>query len=287
MAVKVVTDSTSDLPPEIAQLWDITVVPLNVHFGDETFKDGVDIRPEEFYKRLVTEAKLPTTSQPSVNDFLQVYSDLTSQGTDVISIHISEKLSGTLNSAWQARRTLQQSAEPGQGSRGRIEIVDSRLTSMSLGLVAIEAARMVKEGAGLDQLTPNLDSILARTNCHVLLETLEYLSKGGRIGKASAFLGSLLSIKPIIMIADGEAHPVGRVRTREKGIRKLVEVAESLAPLRWVSIVHSSTSDEADMLRERLSTVISPDQIIVAGFGPVIGTYVGPGGIGLGLMSES
>ena len=287
MPVKVITDSTSDLPLEIAQQWDITVIPLNVHFGDDAYKDGIDISREEFYRRLSAEPNLPTTSQPAINDFLQLYTDLISQGNDVISVHLSEKFSGTLNSAWQARRALEDLPESGQSGRGRIEIVDSRLTSMGLGLVTMEIARMVKEGAGLVQLTENLERILEKTNCYVLLETLEYLSRGGRIGKASSFLGSLLSIKPIIMISDGEAHPVERVRTREKGIRKLIEVAEGLAPLRWVSIVHSSTPEEVDQLRRRLSGVVSSDQIIVAGFGPVIGTYVGPGGLGLGLMSDS
>ena len=286
MAIKVVTDSTSDLPPEVAQLWDIAVVPLNVHFGDDTYKDGVDISHEEFYRRLTTEAELPKTSQPSIQEFGEVYFDLTSRGYDVISIHLSEKFSGTLNSAWQARRTIEDSTQIDQKDRGRVEIVDSRLASLGLGLVVLEVAKMVRDKATLEQVQQSLPKIISSSSGYVLLETLEYLSKGGRIGKASAFLGSLFSIKPIITIANGEIHPWERVRTRERGIRKLVQVAEESAPVRWAAIGHNASPDEAARLRGELSALVPADQIIVTRFGPVVGTYVGPGALGIGIMSD-
>ena len=263
----------------------IVVVPLNVHFGDESYKDGIDITSEEFYTRLKGVAELPKTSQPSVNDFVQAYEHLTSQGDDVISIHISEKLSGTLNSAWQARNTWEEAAGSRQG-QGRVEIVDSGMASMGLGLVVLEVARLVNDGASIEDVGRALENMVPSTKCFVLLDTLEYLAKGGRIGKANAFLGSLLSIKPILTIADGEVHPLERVRTREKAIAKLLELAQGEAPVRGAAIVHSSTPEEVQRVKEGLSSLVSPDDVIVAGFGPVVGTYAGPGGLGICVMSD-
>ena len=285
MSIKVVTDSTSDLPKSLADALGITVVPLNVHFGDDTYKDGIDITSEEFYMRLKGETQLPKTSQPSVNDFVQAYESLTSQGDDVISIHISEKLSGTLNSAWQARNTWEEEASGRQG-QGSVEIIDSGLASMGLGLVVLEVARLVNDGATREDVQRALGTMIAKTRCFVLLDTLEYLVKGGRIGKASAFVGTLLSIKPILTVADGEVHPLERVRTREKGIAKLMELAQGVAPIRSASISHSSTPEEVQRVKDGLSSLVSPADIIVADFGPVVGTYAGPGGLGLCIMSD-
>lgn len=285
MSIRVVTDSTSDLPQNLADDLGIVVVPLNVHFGDDTYKDGIDITSEEFYTRLKGATELPKTSQPSVNDFAQAYEYLTSQGDDVISIHISEKLSGTLNSAWQARNTWEEASGTRQG-QGRVEIVDSGLASMGLGLVVLEAARMVNDGASIEDLGMAMETMIAKTRCYVLLDTLEYLAKGGRIGKANAFLGTLLSIKPILTIAEGEVHPLERARTRDKGIAKLVETAQGAAPIRSAAIVHSSTPDEVQRVKDGLSSLVSPDDVIVADFGPVVGTYAGPGGLGICVMSD-
>ena len=287
MAVKLVTDSTCDLPHDVARQWDITVVPCNVHFDDDVYKDGIDIGPDEFYRRLASSSRLPTTAQPSVNDFLQVYKTLSDEGHDVISVHLSAKFSGTLNSAEQARQIHFSTRPTGAGAPGRIEIIDSRLTSMGLGLVALAVARMVKDGASCDQVAGEIQATIARAHCYFLVDTLEYLQKGGRIGKASAFLGSLLNIKPILMIKDGEAHPVERVRTRERGLRRLAETMRDLGPAQFVSIMHSTTPQEAEVLKERLKDLVPPEEIIMARFGPVVGTYLGPGALGVGLMSSS
>ena len=285
MSIRVVTDSTSDIPQRLADALGIVVVPLNVHFGDDSYKDGIDITAEEFYTRLQGADQLPKTSQPSVNDFLQAYEHLTAQGDDVISIHISEKLSGTLNSAWQARNSWEEASGSRQG-QGRVEIVDSGLASMGLGLVVLEVARLVNDGASMEDLGRALETIIAKTKCYVLLDTLEYLAKGGRIGKANAFMGTLLSIKPILTIAEGEVHPLERVRTREKAIAKLLEIAQGAAPIRSASIVHSSGPEEVQRVKEGLSSLVSQEDIIVAGFGPVVGTYAGPGGLGICVMSD-
>ena len=281
MAVKLVTDSTCDLPRELAEQWDITVIPCNVHFDDEVYKDGIDIGPDEFYRRLVASPRLPTTAQPSVNDFLQVYAPLCNEGHDVVSIHVSAELSGTLNSATQARESIQSSGS------GRIEVIDSRMASVGLGLVALEAARMVSSGASYDQVVASVQSSLPQVHTYFLVDTLEYLQKGGRIGKASAFVGSLLNIKPLLMIKDGAAHPVERARTRERGLQRLTEIMRGFAPLKSLSIIYSTTPAEAEALKERLKDLVPEDEIIMSRFGPVVGTYLGPGALGVGLMSSS
>ena len=287
MSVKVVTDSSCDLPRELAQEWDITMVPCYVNFGDETFRDIIDLNPDEFYSRLVSSPNLPTTSQPTVNDFLEVYRDLSGQGHDVVSVHLSAKFSGTLNSAMQARVALGSDQQVATDSPRSIEIIDSEKTSMGLGLVALAAARLVRDGASSSQVVEGVHRSMPQTHCYFLLDTLEYLQKGGRIGKASAFLGSILNIKPILMIRDGEAHPVERVRTRERGLKRLVETINGLSPVTEVSILHTTTPDEADSLRDRLSDLVPAQEMIMARFGPVVGTYLGPGALGVGVVCPS
>ena len=282
MAIKVVTDSTCDLPPELVQRWDITVLPCYVHFGDDVYRDGLDLAPDDFYSRLVTSSRLPTTAQPSVNDFLRVYTDLCSQGHEVLSIHLSAKFSGTLNSATQARESLA-STSPS----AHVEIIDSRMTSLGLGLVVLGAALMIQDGAPFAEVVAGVEDSLDRTHCYFLLDTLTYLQKGGRIGKASAFLGSILNIKPILMIKDGEAHPVERARTRERGLRRLVEIIRDHSPAAQLAILHTTTPEEAESLRERFDDLVPRDEIIMSRFGPTVGTYLGPGALGIGLTSST
>ena len=283
MAVKLVTDSTWDLSRELAERWDITVVPCNVHFDDDVYKDGIDIGPDEFYARLASSPRLPTTAQPSVNDFLQVYKGLADQGNDVISIHLSAKLSGTLNSALQAKNALE---SPEGAGATRIEIIDSQLTSTGLGLVTLAAAQMALAGGSYEEVASKIQDSLPLTHCYFLVDTLEYLQRGGRIGKASAFLGSLLNIKPILTLRDGEAHPAERVRTRERALHRLAEIVLGLAPAEYVSVAHSTTPDDAETLRQRLGGLVPGDAIVMARFGPAIGTYLGPGALGVSLISS-
>ena len=286
MAVRLVTDSTCDLPRDLADRWDINVIPCNVHFGDDVYKDGIDIGPDEFYQRLVSSPKLPTTAQPSVKDFLDVYEPLLDGGHDVVSVHLSVKFSGTLNSATQAKESLKSAQEAGAKGPGRIEIIDSQMTSMGLGLITLAAAQMVKDGASCDQVVEGIRNSVSRTHCYFLLDTLEYLQKGGRIGKASAFLGSLLSIRPILMVKDGQAHPVERVRSRERGLRRLEEIIRELGPATRLSVLHTTAPEEAQALEKRLGDLAPEGEVIAARFGPVVGTYLGPGALGVSLMSS-
>ena len=271
MAVKIVTDSTGDLPAEVVQELDITVVPLNVHFGEESFQDGVDLDSDGFFERLTTEASLPTTSQPSVGAFLETYRGLLEAGHEVVSVHISAKLSGTMNSALQAREQLD--AGP------RLTVVDSQQVGLALGIVATAAAQAVKDGASYEETVELTPRVSERVRLFVLLETLEYLQRGGRIGRAQAFLGSLLHIRPILTVLEGEVHPLERVRARKRGLERLCQLAAECGPLQQVGICHSTTPEDALALEEQVRPTLARGRLIQARFGPVLGTHVGPGAI--------
>ena len=224
MAIRVVTDSSADLPPELAQRWEVTVLPSYVIFDDISHKDGVDLTPDDFYQRLVKGPRIPTTSQPTAADFEAVYRDLLGQGHQILSIHLSAKLSGTLNSAQQAKTQMGESAP--------IQIVDSHLASIPLGLAVLDAAESAaqsttRSGEGQDNLKQAAAQVrlkLPGYKAFFILDTLEYLEKGGRIGKAQFFLGSILSVKPILTLFDGEVHPVERPRTRTRALARLERV---------------------------------------------------------------
>ena len=277
MAVKIVTDSTADLPPALAKELDITVIPLNVHFGEETFLDGVDLDADRFYQRLTTEPQLPTTSQPSPGRFLQTYRPMVEAGHQVVSIHISSKLSGTLNSAMQAKEQL---------GDVPLEIVDSYQATMGLGLIVIAAARAVGDGASYEDVLQVTRKAIDQVQLFGLLDTLEYLQKGGRIGKVRGFVGSLLRIRPIVTVREGIVHSVTSVRSRAAGIQYMVTLAEERSPLKQAAVMYSTTPEEADELAERVRPLVSGGDVIQARMGPVLGTYVGPGTIGVVLQSE-
>ncbi|MFQ5860834.1 MAG: DegV family protein [Dehalococcoidia bacterium] len=277
MAVQVVTDSTADLPPEEVRRWGIIVVPLNIHFDTEVYRDGLDITPDAFYQRLVSSPRLPTTSQPSAGDFLEVYQRLLAEGYEVVSIHISSKLSGTLNSALAARQQI--------GPDCPVEIMDALQASVGLGLAALAAARAVQAGASRKETVEEVNRALPYIHFFGLLDTLEYLQKGGRIGKAQAFLGALLKIKPLLAIRDGEVHPLERVRTREKALARMVAVVRELAPVQELAVCYTTAPQEAEELRQRLSDLLPAEQILMSRIGPVVGTHCGPGAVGVGVRS--
>ena len=278
MAIKVITDSTSDLPLELANSLGIEIVPLNVHFGDDEYKDRVDLMPRRFYEMLTTGDVFPRTSQPSVGEFIDVYERLAPDADGIVSIHVSEKVSGTMNSARLASQQAKVDCP--------IEVVDTYQASMGVGLVALEAARVANSGGDMSQVTLAVRDIITRCQCFVLLDTLEYLHKGGRIGKAQAMLGNLLRIRPLIIVQDGEVHPLGKERTRRKGVAKLIQTTADFAPILELAVMYSTTPNEAMSLASGLSSLIEGDQEPrVLQFGPTLGTYVGPGALGIGLIS--
>ena len=279
MTVKVITDSTADLPPALAEELGITVVPLNVHFGTEVYRDGVEITADEFYRRLVTASRLPTTSQPTPGDFLNAYDEMGQTTDEILSVHISAKLSGTMNSATQAREEY--------GGESRIEIIDSLQGSMGLGMLAIAAAEAARRGGSLDDVVTETRAAIPKVGFMGLVDTLEYLEKGGRIGKAQAFVGSLLRIKPLLTIRDGEAHPLERARTRAKGVDRMCELVQAEMPLKNLAVVYTTTPDEARALAQRLQSYLPQGEVILSQVGPVVGTYLGPGVLGVAFRKQS
>jgi DegV family protein with EDD domain len=280
MTVQVVTDSTADLSPEAVRDLGIHVVPLNVHFGDTVYKDGVDLSTDEFLTKLAASPRLPTTSQPSAGAFSEVYRRLSQEGKEILSVHISSKLSGTVSSALLAKDMVSDTG-------CRIEVVDSTVASMGLGLHAIEVARAAKDGATLDEVASLLrHDLIPRTHIVLFVDTLEYLQKGGRIGRAQAFLGTMLSVKPMLTVTDGEIHPLERVRTRSRAVERLHEYVGEFSSLRHLAVFHSTTPDEAQALAERLS-VFHPQETHLGKYGPVIATHIGPGAMGVIVIEGS
>ncbi len=272
MAIRIVTDSCADLPPEAARDNGITVVPLYVNIGGDTYRDGVDIDADRFYSLLERLPDLPTTSQPSVGDFLDVYRRLLDEGHQVLSIHVSGKLSGTLGSATQARASL--------GDPPRIAVVDSRLAGGAQGLLALNAAHWAREVTDAGEVAQRVDGSIDRHHSFNMVDTLEYLQRGGRIGKAQALLGGALRFKPIIGIRDGVPHPVARPRTRQRAIGQIIGLARELAPVNRIHVSYSTGREAAQAVMEGLADLVEPDDIIESRFGPVLGTHLGPNTIG-------
>ncbi len=278
MAVRVVTDSTADLPSEIVEDLGITVVPANVRFGNEAYKDGVDLTADEFFDKLLNGPDFPTTSQPSIGEFRDAYTQAAADADGIVSVHVSGKLSGTMNSA---RQGAQQAALDCP-----IEILDTQQASMGSGLVAIEAARAAQRGAAVEEVAAIAASAIRRSQCFALLDTLEYLVKGGRLGKARGMIGSLLRIKPLIILQDGEVHDLAKERTRGKAMARLRRTAEQFAPLETAAVMYSTNADEAVQLAESLGSLVEGSATpITARFGPALGTYVGPNSLGIVLLS--
>ncbi|MFC1993953.1 DegV family protein [Chloroflexota bacterium] len=278
MPLIVVTDSTADIPSEVARNLGIVVIPLTVQFGSEVFRDGIDISADEFFYKLKDSPTLPTTSQPSPGDFAEIYNNLATKVNEIISIHISAKLSGTYNSAVLGRQEV---------SKGcRIEVIDSLQASMGLGLIVIAAAKLARQGATFEEVSGMVHDAIPRTHFFGLVDTLEYLKKGGRIGKAEAFLGMLVHIKPLLVLRNGEIHGLEKLRSRKRALRRLVELGKSFKHIEEMAIFYSTNPDEAEIFSEHLAPIFPRDQVYRARFGPVIGTYVGPGALGLALMES-
>ncbi|HHW14206.1 MAG TPA: DegV family protein [Firmicutes bacterium] len=275
MPVRLVTDSTADLPESLVRKYGITVVPLYVHFGEEALRDGVDIWASEFYYRLENSGLLPHTSQPSPGDFLEVYHPLVEEGAEVLSIHLSRALSGTC-----------QSAEMAAGMIGRpvVTVVDSGLASLGVGMVVLEAARRIEAGAGREEAAAAARRASERLRVYFVVETLEYLQKNGRIGRASGFLGSLLNVRPLLTLQDGVVTPVEKVRGKGKAVNRIFELLhERLGdkPARF-AVVHGDRPDEALSLADRVKREFNCVEPPIAGYvGPVIGCHVGPGLVGV------
>lgn len=275
LPIKIVTDSTADLPQDYVKENDITVVPLYVNFPTATYRDGVDIQPHEFYPMLIqSKDKLPKTSTPTVDDFKNAYNDILAKSQQVLSIHISSGLSSTGSMAESAAKMLD----------GAIQVFDSKSISMGIGLLVVEAVEMIKANLSLEKIVERLEEIRQRTEICFSVDTLEYLEKGGRIGKVSALLGSILSIKPVIKVENGIYVPIDKVRNQTQAMKSMVDyMIKTLGDNkpRYIAVAHGAAEEAALQLKEMVERVFGMNITYIKEVGPVIGVHTGPGTLGL------
>jgi len=269
MTVAIVTDSISDLPRDVAQELGITIIPLNVSFGTETYRDSIDITADDFYTRLVQSKNLPVTSAPSPGLFAETYDSLAENADEILVVTLSGKLSSTYEVALKSRELMEKKCQ--------VEVLDSRWAAMAEGFIALSAARAAQAGAGLDDVMEIAQSNIRRVGFRAAFDTLEYLKRGGRIGKAQALLGSILNIQPIIGMKDGEVVPEGRERSRSKALEQLYRFAMSFTHIEEVAVEYAANANEAEMMVERLSRSLPQKRIHLSRTTPVIGTHTGPG----------
>ena len=269
MPVKVVTDSVADLPPHLAKELGITVVPLHVRFGEEVFRDGIDLTTDQFYERLVHSKVLPVTSVPSPADFASAYDRLAEETDEILVISLTSRLSGTHEVALQSVNLMNRKC--------RVEVVDSRWAVMAQGFIVVAAARAALDGANMAKLLELTHRNINRVDMRAAFDTMEYLKRGGRIGKAQAFLGSMLKINPIITLRNGIVEPAGRTRSRARAINHLYDFVMSYAHVDEIAIENAACPDDAALLVERLSSKFPGVSIHQSRTTPVIGTHTGPG----------
>lgn len=271
MAVRIVTDSTADILPAEADAAGVAIVPLTVFFGDEAYLDNVELDNAGFYKKLQASKTLPSSSQPSPAAFQEAFKRLIQEGADgILSVHLSSKLSGTYQSACTARDTL-----PDELKHVPIEVIDSQSISVGMAYAILIASRQAKEGKGLEEIKTELVDRISRTRILAVLDTLEYVRRGGRIGGAQAMLGNMLSVKPIISLRDGSVVPVEQPRTRSKAFARIVQLVGEMGPLEHLTVAESD-EEVGRQLAEQLKNVY-PEPIPTMKLGAVIGTHTGPG----------
>ena len=269
--VAVVTDSTADLIPDLGDERGITVVPLTVILDGRDYLDGIDITADEFYVRLAASESGATTSQPSPGRFAEVYEQLLTEHDEVISLHISAQLSGTHEAATQGAALV---------DAARIRVVDTGMVSMPLALLTLAASAMAAEGATADAIVERVRPIRESMRVYFMVATLEYLRRGGRIGRASALVGSVLQVKPVLTIAEGQVSPLERVRTQERALTRVIELASAVERPLCALVGHATAAEAA----ERIARALEPhaESLIVAPLGPVVGAHAGPGTVGVG-----
>lgn len=266
--VKIVTDSCSDITPQLAQELRITVVPLYVQFGIESYRDNVDLSTEEFYHKLETSNIHPITSTATPADFAKVFTELAEETKEILTITISEKFSASYAAALQGKAMVKKDC--------RIEVIDSQQGTCAQMLPVILAAQMARAGANLDNIVDQVKKAIPRVHIRMTFDTLEYLRRGGRIGKAQAFLGGLLKVNPVLGIKDGATFPIARPRNRAQAMDFLVNFVEGFSRIEAVAIEDATTPDDLQTLAERLEDVVPPERLYRSKVGPVIGTHVGP-----------
>jgi DegV family protein with EDD domain len=282
----VVTDSTSNLAPELAEEYGIPVIPLNVHWGDESYLDGITLDPKTFYRWLRERRDFPKTSQPSAGAFMDFFKQEAERAeTDtILGIFISEQLSGTLASAWQARSVLSE-----ERPDLRIEIVDSRSVSMGLGLQVLEAQRAAQAGKTVEEAMVDVQRCYETMQVIFAVDSLEWLHRGGRIGGAARLLGSALNLKPVLTVTEGRVEALEKVRSRGKSVRRIVDIAKERLQGRRpaeLAIIHAEAADEVPAFQEMIMQELNPEKVHIRALTPVVGTHGGPGTVGMAFYTK-
>jgi DegV family protein with EDD domain len=278
--IKIVTDSTAYLPQATVREQDIHIVPLYVHFSQEALREGIELSNDEFYSRLKEVEELPTTSQPSPGEFYEVFKELVDAGHEVVTLTISSKLSGTWNSAMAAKEMLPDAP---------ISVIDTLSTSVGLQLMVQAASDAAANGSSRQEIVDQVEAIKEKLQIWFVVDTLEYLAKGGRIGNGKAFLGTLLKVKPILVLQDGAIEPLEQVRSKRKAQDRMLELVEEYmgtnGPQAKIAIAHALVPQEAQAISQEIEERLGCCQPLTAGIGPVIGTHTGPGVIGVAAYS--
>ncbi len=269
MTVKIVTDSVADLSSDVVKEFGITVVPLSVCFGTEVYRDGIDLTAEEFYDKLEHSKTLPITSVPSPAAFAETYDNLAQETDEIVVITLTSKLSGTYQVALQSIGLMRRKC--------RVEVIDSQWAVMAQGFIVIAAAKAAQAGASFDEVLDIAHRNISRVDMRAAFDTLEYLERGGRIGKAQTLIGSILRVNPIIGMRDGEVYPFGREHSRVKAIDRLYDFAMSFSNIEGLAVEYAVNRDEAEKLAERLGSKFPKERIFRSRASPVIGTHTGPG----------
>ncbi len=278
--IGIVTDSAANLPPELASRHNIRVVPLNLHWNGRAYRDGVDVNASELYQKLRTDPDyLPSSSSPSVGDFLRTYTQLSVKADAIVSIHIAAALSATLVAAQHAQTLVE--GLP-------IEIIDSGTATMGCGFVVLSAARAVAQGADLRGVISAAHAVMERVHVYGVLDSLRYVQRSGRVPAIAALAGSLLDIHPLLYIKEGQAGLLEIQRTKRRAVRRLLDVVAKNAGDQRIhaAVMHADAADEADVLRYELSQRCDCCELLTTEFTPVMGSYAGPGLVGIAFYPE-
>ena len=271
--VKILTDSTADIPPDVVERLGIMVLPMKIHVGQKTLRDGIDITAQDFFQKAEHAPAPPTTTPPSPREFEEAFAELTRQSDEVVAIFVSSKLSQTFRIATRAAAPLL--------GRSKIVIIDSQLITVGLGMLVTAAAQAAADGASLDDVVRLVRGLIPRIYIAFFVETLDYLERGGRVGKAQALLGGMLNIKPLLILEEGEIVALEKVRTRQKAIEKLVEFITEFTRIERMVILHSTTPEDVKLLIEQINLVLPNLDISVDNYGPVMATHLGPNALGV------
>jgi len=269
MPIKIVTDSVADIPANIVDELGITVIPVLVRFGEEVYRDGIDITTDQFYDRLVRSKFLPSTSVPAPVTFAETYDKLAEETDEILAIMVTSRLSGIYDVASQSVGLMKRKC--------RVEVVDSQWAVMPQGFIVIKAAQAAQAGASFDEVMDITHHNIPRVDMRAAFDTLEYLKKGGRIGSAAALMGSMLRVNPLITLKDGVVEPAGRARTRAKAIDLLYDFAASYSHIEELAVEAAACPEDSELLIERLGAIFPKERIYRTRTTPVIGTYTGPG----------